>query len=69
MSNGNPVFDYNQCMACGICVQACPFGCLKCSKTDIDSYKKAYPQLESDKQCKGCKICENACPVDAIKVK
>lgn len=61
-----PVFDYKRCMACGICVQACPVSCLVLSKTDIDSYNKAYPVKEEG--CISCGICENQCPFEAVRL-
>jgi 2-oxoglutarate ferredoxin oxidoreductase subunit delta len=68
MKNGTPKFDYTLCIPCGICVQACPFGCLDLSKTDLDRYRKAYPQLLKPDDCTGCKICEVQCPVECIRV-
>ena len=57
--------DYDQCMACGLCYQACPFSCLIMEKADINANKKVYPKLNPDK-CTGCSICKGICPMDAI---
>lgn len=61
-----PVFDYSICMACNSCVSVCPISCLEASKTDVDYYKKAYPQLGTYNDCTGCSICSKECPIDAI---
>ncbi|HZK84330.1 MAG TPA: 4Fe-4S binding protein [Desulfosporosinus sp.] len=67
MSKGKPNFNYNNCMACGICVAICPLSCLKLSKTNVDKYKKAYPELALQENCKECGICAGSCPLEAIK--
>jgi formate hydrogenlyase subunit 6/NADH:ubiquinone oxidoreductase subunit I len=63
-----PEFLYDDCVACGICVQACPVSCIVLSKIDIDSYKTAYPEL-SERACIGCAQCEKSCPMNAIHMK
>lgn len=62
----NPLFDYLVCIACGVCYQACPTSCINLSKTDMDRYKKAYPQVEKKEACISCNICSKVCPIDAI---
>ncbi len=68
MAQKYPTFDYGPCMACGICVQACPFSCLELRRTGLDSYRKAYPELARREDCTGCGICASSCPVDAIRM-
>jgi Pyruvate/2-oxoacid:ferredoxin oxidoreductase delta subunit len=68
MADKRPYMDYSLCMACGMCVQACPLDCISLIKNDIDVYKKAYPVLTSIQTCTGCGICMKACPVDAIQL-
>jgi len=63
-----PKCTYTVCMACGICVQACPVSCLDLTDNNRDKYKKAFPQLDNEENCIGCKICEKQCPVGAIIV-
>jgi formate hydrogenlyase subunit 6/NADH:ubiquinone oxidoreductase subunit I len=61
-----PKFTYSSCLACGICVQACPVSALALEKTDVDHYNKAYPVLVGE--CISCKICEKECPFGAVVV-
>ena len=63
-----PIIDYSLCMACRICISACPFSCLEETKTDVDRYVKAYPQLEQEESCTGCGICAKVCPVEVIEM-
>lgn len=63
-----PKFAYEVCMACGICVQACPVSILDLKDNTRDKYKKAFPKLKNSENCIGCKICEKQCPVGAIRV-
>jgi len=62
----HPVFNYDLCMACKECLAVCPLSCLVADKTDVDSYRKAYPRLGSYNECNGCSICAKDCPVNAI---
>ncbi|MBU1169978.1 MAG: 4Fe-4S dicluster domain-containing protein [Proteobacteria bacterium] len=60
-----PEFNLKTCSACGICVDACPVGCIiygKASKKD----KTAYPELISNDGCISCGFCVYECPVDAV---
>lgn len=68
MAKQQPVFDYTLCIACGICVTACPVSALRLAKTGLDALKTAYPEL-SERPCIGCGACEKACPMDAIGMK
>lgn len=61
-----PVVTYAGCMACGVCVESCPFGCLDLTLTGIDRTKRAYPAMERLPDCTGCGFCARDCPVDAI---
>jgi electron transport complex protein RnfB len=62
-----PDFDRDKCMACVICIDACPIGCIthgKPGKKDLNS----YPELINRKACIGCGFCFVECPVDAISM-
>jgi len=61
-------FIYENCAACGICTQTCPISAISLTKTDVDNYKKAYPEL-TERPCTGCAICEKACPMQAIEIR
>ena len=63
-----PSVDYKLCMACRVCISACPFSCLEAEKTDVDKYVKAYPMLVRPELCTGCGICARSCPVEVISM-
>jgi len=60
--------DYQICMACGMCVAACPFGYLELSRTNVDLLQKAYPALIQNHRCTGCGLCAAACPIESIEI-
>ena len=53
--------DKSVCVACGVCMMACPRGA-------ISIYKGCYAQVEGD-QCVGCGLCGKACPAGCIDLK
>ena len=70
MTKKIPVFNYEICMACGICAQACPFSSLELDRfIESDKYKHPYPELARGETCTGCGICAKCCPVDVIEIK
>ena len=50
--------DKNNCVACGVCMKACPRGA-------ISIYKGCYAQVDEGK-CVGCGLCTKACPAGCI---
>ncbi|MCP4119636.1 MAG: 4Fe-4S dicluster domain-containing protein [Desulfobacteraceae bacterium] len=60
-----PVFDKKTCMACVICLDACPTGCLALGQPDGKD-PNGYPLLADMKSCLGCGLCGAECPADAI---
>lgn len=61
-----PVVSLKACMACHMCVDACPVGCLVMSETARSGGVDAYPYLKDEKACIACEFCRLDCPVDAI---
>jgi electron transport complex protein RnfB len=54
-----------KCVACNICIQACPLDCL--AQGQPQGYPpKGFPLLAQPKMCIGCHLCDWACPVGAI---
>jgi ferredoxin len=60
-----PVFRLDACMACGMCMDACPVGCIAMSAS-VPKDPNAYPLLKDPSLCIACGFCKNDCPVDAI---
>jgi len=61
-----PDIHLKYCLACAICVDACPVGCLDLAALPQQNGANAYPYLKNDKACIGCGFCSRDCPVDAI---
>ncbi len=61
-----PVFDYANCVSCGICAQACPFSALGMQKEGRSGkYRNVFPELVRE-TCTGCGTCARACPMEVI---
>jgi len=52
-----PVVDHRLCLACGVCVGACPQNGITLLKATLSI---------SVETCVGCKRCAAACPVGAL---
>jgi electron transport complex protein RnfB len=61
-----PEIDLKTCMACAICIDTCPVGCLSLMTLPAKKGADAYPYLKDAKACIGCGFCSRECPVDAI---
>ena len=53
--------DKNICVACGVCMKACPRGA-------ISIFKGCYAQVE-EARCVVCGLCAKACPAGCIEMK
>ena len=56
-----PVFDKEECNACGFCYIFCP---IQCIHDDPDGIHYAADM----EYCKGCGVCAKECPTGAIKM-
>ena len=52
--------DGKICVACGVCMKACP-------REAISIYKGCYARVDAGK-CVGCGLCARACPAGCIAV-
>jgi len=62
----------NLCKGCGLCIAACPKGCIRISsKLNVQGYYPAeYTETEKSegRRCTGCALCAITCPDVAIEV-
>jgi len=65
MAKQKPVFNYEQCIACGMCVTVCPVSAIALSVIGKDDINTNFPAL-TDRPCTGCGLCKKSCPMDAI---
>ena len=52
--------DKKICVACGVCMHACP-------REAISIYRGCFAQVD-DAKCVGCGLCARACPADCIAI-
>ena len=63
-----PVFDYVNCVSCGICAQACPVSALSmCKEGKSGKYRNVFQELTGG-SCIGCGQCERSCPMEVIRM-
>lgn len=53
-----PVIEVDECIGCGVCIDACP-----CEVLDLESDVIAIKEADD---CVGCGACVDACPTGAI---
>ena len=53
--------DQKICVACGVCLKACPKGA-------ISIYRGCYAVVDGE-TCVGCGLCAKACPAGCIHLK
>jgi len=64
-----PDIALENCVACGICIDACPSGCLALSESPRSKGVDAFPYLKEARACIACGFCSRDCPTDAIAMK
>lgn len=55
------------CKGCGLCIEACPKGCLKIS-SGFNRMGEHPAEWGSDEMCTGCGLCAVVCPDCAISI-
>ncbi len=65
-SEAKPVFKRKVCMACRICVDACPVSCIDTASSGTDRDPHGYPFLADEAACISCNQCAETCPVEAV---
>lgn len=63
-----PEFNFDVCVACGVCAQSCPVSAIELSRNDMNKFKDPFPSTDESK-CIGCGICDQNCPVRAIQMR
>lgn len=59
--------NLERCVACCLCAQYCPSGCIKISSFEDENHNKRLLNYELDiKRCIFCGFCVEACPKEAI---
>lgn len=61
-----PVWDEKDCVACNVCVEACPVSVIGTAVRSGKVGRTAYPHLADAKRCLGCAICASQCPLGVI---
>ena len=68
MMKKRPVFEYLNCVSCGICAQACPVSALGMKKEGKSGkYRNLFPELVNE-NCIGCGGCARACPMGVVSM-
>lgn len=69
-SHGSFGFDFDKCISCNLCANACPNGVIRVDTTKDEKGKKVLEQYNmSTGYCLYCGLCVKACPTSAIYFK
>ena len=61
-------FETDLCKGCGLCVSACPKGCLAIATEQINLKGYSPAVMKNPEDCIGCAFCATMCPDCVIKV-
>jgi NADH-quinone oxidoreductase subunit I len=66
-SHGSFAFEFDKCISCNMCADACPNGVIRVDFTKDDKGKRVLEQYNMNLgYCLFCGLCVKACPKDAI---
>lgn len=69
-SHGSFGFDFDKCISCNLCANACPNGVIRVDTKKDENGKKVLEQYNMNLgYCMYCGFCTKACPTDAIHFK
>ena len=61
-------FETDLCKGCGLCVSACPKGCLAIATDQINLKGYSPAVMKNPEDCIGCAFCATMCPDCIIEV-
>jgi len=61
-------FQTDLCKGCGLCVNACPKGCLAIASDKINNKGYSPAAMVAPEKCIGCAFCATMCPDCIITV-
>ena len=61
-------FNTDLCKGCGLCVGACPKGCLAIAEDKLNQKGYAPAFMQAPEKCIGCAFCATMCPDCIITV-
>jgi formate hydrogenlyase subunit 6/NADH:ubiquinone oxidoreductase subunit I len=64
-----PLIDYERCVNCRACIDACPVDCLAVAFNQDADDRRARPVLARPRACIACRFCALECPADAVTMK
>lgn len=65
----HPEWKARACLACNVCVEACPVGIIHTRLRNGKVGLARYPFLALEKNCLGCGLCADACPIEVISMR